>query len=118
MATQGIVSLVNEQGETLVKVICGCDGYNAEKLANWLKQHPTLDLPEIHHKAIEFDFGCNDDLVVMSANDVYFRGEDDLPDLYRQTFNDPKFNPRWQIGTAPYVEVVVMAGALTQRPPD
>ena len=118
MATQGIVSIVNEQGETLVKAICGCDGYNAEKLATWLKENPTLDLFEIHRKALELDFGCTDDLVVMSAKETYFLGDDDLPDLYRQTFSDPRCNPRWNIGTAPYVEVVVMAGVPTMRAPD
>lgn len=30
----------------------------------------------------------------------------DLPDVYRRTFEDPKWNPRWEFGTAEFVEVV------------
>lgn len=28
--------------------------------------------------------------------------------LYKETFQDPKFNPRWANGTADYTEVVII----------
>jgi hypothetical protein len=111
MATNGIVSLVNEQGETLVKCVCGCDGYNAKQVANWLKENQTLDIEAIYKQCLFLDFGCNDCLIVMDNKEHYFENErfsnDDLDELYCKTFGNPKFNPRWENGTAPHVEVVV-----------
>jgi uncharacterized Rmd1/YagE family protein len=113
MATNGIVSLVNKHGETLVKCICGCDGYNATDVAVWLKENQTLDIEAIYKQCLFLDFGCTGCLVVMDSKEHFFENErfqnDDLAELYCQTFSTPKFNPRWENGTAPYIEVVVFA---------
>jgi hypothetical protein len=39
---------------------------------------------------------------------IFSRRDDDLDGLYfdRLKFEDPRFNPRWDDGTADYVEVV------------
>lgn len=50
-------------------------------------------------------FGCPRCLVVMDEREALGAG-DELAPLYRQTFDDPRFNPRWQHGTAHHVEVV------------
>lgn len=122
MATNGIVSLVNEQGEMLVKCVCGCDGYNAEQVANWLKENQTLDIEAIYKQCLFLDFGCTGCLIVMNSKEHFFENErfsnDDLAELYCQTFNNPNFNPRWENGTAPHVEVVVHASVPTQRAGD
>lgn len=118
MATNGIVSIVNEQGEMLVKVICGCDGYNAEHVVKWLKENPTLDIEEIYTHSLTLDFGCEKCLVVMNATEEKILFDDELLNLYREKFTDPNFNPRWEAGTADYVELVVHASVPTRRPPD
>ncbi len=110
MATQGLVSLVNKQGRTLVKCVAGCDGYEAKQVAKWLKKHPTIDIGLIYKKCLELDFGCDGCLIVMNSSEHFFEGErfhnDDLAELYVKTFDNPRFNPRWDIGTCEYIEIV------------
>lgn len=110
MATNGIVSLVNDQGETLIKCICGCNGYNAERVANWLKENQTPTIEAIYKQCLSLNFGCTDCLIVMDSKEHYYDNDrfanSDLAELYCQTFNDPKFNPRWKNGTAAYIEII------------
>lgn len=105
MATQGVVSIA-KSGQTIIKAICGCNGYQAQELVNAVKgKHcDTLTLRSVYDAAREVAFGCRNCLVVMDQEEIIFNGE--LPDLYRKTFDDPEFNPRWENGTADCVEVV------------
>lgn len=50
-------------------------------------------------------FGCEDCLIVMDEDSVA-PSDEGLTPLYRSTFENPAFNPRWKQGTANYIEVV------------
>jgi len=105
MATQGLVT-VQHSGQVIMKIVAGCDGMIARKLANFLRTHWPLDIDEVYEMASAMGFGSPSCLIVMTADD--FRGGDidELPELYRSTFNRPDFNPRWAHGTADYFEIV------------
>lgn len=104
--TQGIVSVV-KNGEVILKIVAGSDGMNAGKLAPEIKKrNAVLSLEELHSLAIEVGFGCEKCLVVLGKESDFHMTEDDLPPLYRKTFSDPKFNPRWECGLADHVIVV------------
>jgi hypothetical protein len=104
MATQGIVSLVRD-GHVVAKVIAGCNGQEAENLATAIRQSGVQGAQEIYDLAISLHFGCEDCLVVMDRAGVV-SGEMEIGELYSQTFDQPEFNPRWNIGIADFVEVV------------
>lgn len=107
MATQGLISIVKD-GQVLVKAVAGCYGYNAPELAQELRKgllYPRA--AEIYNFCILHDFGCHGCLVVMDNTGIVI-AEDalDLDERYRNTFDDPRFNPRWELGTAEYTEIV------------
>jgi hypothetical protein len=173
MGTQGIVSVI-VGGKMEAKVIAGCNGQNAAKLADLIRNYTVEDelvtglkilgYPKLAAR-VELDpehapkkvmpsyfrlrplarqagFGCDDCLIVQAmhrgriAEDgtplpprlslfgisdlgaegeelEHRTGEDHLSKLYdrfKRTFDDPRFNPRWERGTAEYVEVVEIAG--------
>lgn len=101
--TNGIVSVL-KNGEVALKVVAGCDGYNADALAGLL----TPDThPEVAWRlALEAGFGCEDCLVVQHPGGDVYRGEGELNPLYRERFSDPRFNPRWECGLCGHVRVV------------
>lgn len=106
MGTQGVVS-VTRDGRTIIKVVAGCQGYMAEELAQVIKERRLPLGPEqVQRWAQIVGFGCPNCLVVMDEQEALGQDADELPALYRQTFDDPRFNPRWQRGTASHVEVV------------
>jgi len=118
MATQGILSIVHD-GRVLNKLVCGCNGQNVPQLATFLKEVYTsdellkLDVSELNKYAQGQKVGCEDCLVVMSENnlpnkfDIEYDGEiEDLADDYWGKYNDPRWNPRWDRGTADHVEVL------------
>lgn len=104
MATQAIISLV-KNGHTFIKIICGCNGYNAEKLVKTIKNSRPDNIQDIYKMALENKFGCEDSLVVMDSDNIIFNGDESVGPLYRKTFDNPSFNPRWDIGTA---EIVII----------
>lgn len=104
--TNGIVSVVKD-GNVLLKAVCGCDGYNAKSLAHLLRietEVPPLD--KVYDFAKSVGFGCNDCLVIQTIDDELYRGEGELHPRYREKFNDPNFNPRWERGICGCVEIV------------
>ena len=102
MATQAIVSLVKD-GHTCIKIICGCDGYNAEKLIKIIKDDKSDNIKDVYIAALENGFGCKDCLVVMDDKNIIFDGDESIDPLYRETFDNPSFNPRWKKGIADIV---------------
>jgi hypothetical protein len=118
MATQGLVSIVSDN-KVLMKIVCGCDGYNAPKLATELKRLSfPMDGKKAYHLARQFGFGCDKCLYIITETSIFGKDEDDCEvkdleqlgnfdsPLYRSTFNKAKFNPRWKIGTADYTIVI------------
>jgi hypothetical protein len=106
MATQGLVT-IRQGGRVVMKLIAGCSGMNAVELAaSLIKNKRVPSVVEAYNMAITHRFGEQSCLVVMSATEIEFRGDGELSDLYRKTFDQPGFNPRWAVGTADYTQVV------------
>ena len=95
-------------GKVAMKIVAGCDGMNARKVANAIKKLGRLpSLTEAYNIAQGIGFGSEESLVVSGVKKSKFKGSGEpLPRLYRQTFNQPRFNPRWKHGTADHIEVV------------
>lgn len=75
MTTQAIISLV-KNGNTFIKIICGCDGYNAEKLVKVLKDKKLNNIKDIYIMPLESGFGCKECLVVMNSENIVFDGDE------------------------------------------
>lgn len=99
MATLGLVTVMSEK-KVVMKIIAGSDGYFAPQLANKLKNSWPVDIKTAYEMARKIGFGGIEDLVVITESEVYFKGDEDISPLYRETFTQMKFNPRWEIGEA------------------
>jgi hypothetical protein len=114
MATQGILSVVGKKGKVKFKVVAGCNGFNVKNLAKMLKsvikKGTPLTAQTIYNMAQEVDLGCEDDLFVISDTEILPARDvaryDPFPELYRSTFELPKFNPRWECGIAAFTELI------------
>ena len=109
MSTQAVLSLVNSDGDVVIKTVVGCNGFNIDDMVNHIiSNSSTLSIESVYDLAIQVGFGCKDCLVVMdSTSQLSIHDDDELP-RYRETFNDPIFNPRWGKGTASYVQVIII----------
>lgn len=107
MATQGMVSVVSN-GSVVMKIIAGSDGYNAFKLAEWLKNHPDSNAEEVYQYSLTIHFGTRLNLVVQTSPENYLvdAESENLPDLYRLKFCDATFNPRWINGSVDHLFIV------------
>ena len=109
MATQGLVT-VKSGDKVLMKVVAGCDGNNAQKLADKLKDTWPVDAFKAYQLAQEVGFGDEDCLVAITISEAVSGGDkvgdEELGPLYRTTFQQPEFNPRWENGTADHVIVI------------
>lgn len=109
MATQGLVT-VKSGDEVLMKVVAGSNGCNAKKLANRLKGVWPLDALKAYKLAQKVKFGSVDCLTVITTSEMVFGGEkvddENLGPLYRTTFQQPEFNPRWENGTVEHMIVI------------
>lgn len=119
MSTQGICS-ITKRGETVFKIVAGCNGFNAPALAQSLRDNPTESRPEILARCRQVEFGCDRCLIIQGSPIDFYHSEFlDMGDwedtrLYRDKFSDPAFNPRWENGTAAYTEIVEQP---TNHPP-
>jgi hypothetical protein len=96
-----------KKGHTVIKIVCGCNGYNAEKLVKIIKDIQPEKIQYIYKIALENRFGCRECLVVMDNENIVFKGGDEeLGQLYRETFDNPSFNPRWNSGIADIVTIL------------
>lgn len=115
MATQGIVSILNCDGSMFFKVVAGSNGSNAAKLVEWAKATSgSILIEDVYKAALNLRFGSPCDLVVQESDGsfAYDGDEIDVIDgLYLDyaKFLAPHFNPRWEAGTADYVEVVTLS---------
>lgn len=105
MATQGLVTVI-DGGRVLMKVVTGSDGYNAKPVADRIRQSWPCTAQEAYQIALDGNFGNKDSLVVMTDSEVVSKTDEDLSPRYRETFQQPQFNPRWPQGTAGYTEEV------------
>lgn len=105
MATQGLVT-VRVKGEVVMKIVTGCNGYVAGTLANFVRANWPLTMDQAYDAALKLDFGNKDNLVVVTPDNIRFDSTEKLGRLYRSTFNQVEFNPRWKSGIPEYVEVI------------
>ena len=110
MATQGIRSIVDKNGNTVYKIIVGCSGNKetVDRVINKLKEQETLDISKVYAIALLNKLGCRDCLIVMDKSELLYKGRDCDSDfsLYFTTFNNPVFNPRWKYGTVDTIEII------------
>lgn len=106
--TQGLVTILRS-GKVVMKAVAGCEGYEGAKLTDAVVSgRIPLTLDAVYGEARRIGFGSPDDLVVWTADDDLRAFSDDLPPLYRPTFNQPRFNPRWESGFVYHLWVVEM----------
>jgi hypothetical protein len=108
MSTQGLLS-ITKRGQVVAKIVAGCNGYNIPSLAAAIRANPTTKAKELADLCNEHEVGCYRCLVIQLDRIEYFVPEDmefDGGKLWRENFSNPKFNPRWENGTAAYTEVV------------
>lgn len=92
--TNGVVSVLRG-GVMAMKIVVGCDGYNAKKLAESIQSAGKVPTPDqADSLAREHGFGCHDCRVIQTPARDHFSEE--LSPRYRETFNDPEANPRWE----------------------
>jgi hypothetical protein len=109
MATQGLVSIVRD-GKVQFKAIAGCNGMQSPTLAAAIRESPPETIDELALLCCGASFGCCDCTVIQGEAGVITSAKDELGPLYAEKFSDPRFNPRWYLGTADYVEVVELKG--------
>lgn len=110
MGTLGLVTIIRAD-KVRMKIVAGCNGMEAKTLADALRKMPTIpSLEEAYELAVQSGFCCPGHLVVINESDSYDRLDEDWDEvssnLYRQTFDQPEFNPRWIQGISDYTEVV------------
>jgi hypothetical protein len=81
----------------VVKVIVGCAGFNVAAFAGEVVKRKLTDLKHLELLADNVEFGCTSCRVLMDQNEI-LADADCVSDLYRQTFDQPMFNPRWECG--------------------
>ena len=108
MATQGMVSVVKDR-KVVLKAVCGCSGYNVDKVAQAIIEENIATIQALYDKAQQLRFGCESCRVVMDESEIVYTGGDVNP-LYRDTFHAPLFNPRWNEGYCYNTLVVIKEG--------
>lgn len=106
MATQGMVSIL-KNGETFIKIVVGCDGYNIDDFCQEIINKKTVNLTELYYMALKCDFGCGECLVVMNEEKILHPELESIDwSLYRNTFHNSNFNPRWESGITEYFKIL------------
>lgn len=103
--TQGLVT-VQKNGKVVMKIVAGNDGQQAKVVAKAIRKRWPVDIDAAYRLALSKGFGSVQSLVVITGSHHRYDGDDKLGPLYRRTFNQPKFNPRWAAGIADCTEIV------------
>jgi hypothetical protein len=117
MGIQGVLSIC-KGGEVTAKVVAGCNSKGIPALAAAIRATAKMPGPwELSVLCRKHKVGCDHCLVILTPEAVLLdateiKNPEELENrlsghkLYRETFSDPRFNPRWPRGTADFVEVV------------
>jgi len=129
LSTQGLISIINQDTkEVLVKIVAGSNGMyideaiekikpilNVVRLPSFLNRQERLQqlvskgsLSLIFNRCLTVPFGAEDDLVIYSSTCMVSNDPEEelFPSRWKDTFNIPEFNPRWDRGTAAYFKIV------------
>ncbi len=109
MATQGMIVIM--QGKVVLrKIVVGCNGYNAKRCSDVIRNRKFIDAINLEIAAEEAQFGCASCRVIQVSATEYFPSSMDLPDdvakLYRDKFMVARFNPRWSRGTVAHCQII------------
>ena len=127
MGTQAVVSLTDNYGRTLFKVVAGVNGANASAFAAKLRglyHWPTIR--HVYNLAAACELGSPSCLVVMTPRSCLYNpeepeqqegGEDELSPRYREKFPLPLVNPRWECGLADHSLMVRLRDTLIDSIP-
>jgi hypothetical protein len=96
MGTPGLVS-VKRGDKVVMKVIAGCNGQHAQKVANELLNSWPVGEYTAYKIAKDLGFGCINDLIVMTEKNIV-SPRDELSPHFRETFKEPDSNPVWREG--------------------
>lgn len=105
MATQGMITVLKNQ-MVVMKIIAGSNGQKSERVAQKIRKNWPLSIDEAYKIALKTGLGSKNCLVVLTADDCRYDGDDDLSELYRENFDQPSFNPRWRCGLVEHLEFV------------
>ncbi len=109
--TNGVVSIMRD-GHVIMKIVTGCDGSFAPKLARNIRQRWPMTIGEVYDTALRLKFGTVEHLVVITEEEVKVDDYTSRAEfcaehpLYAATFRNPAFNPRWEDGFAAFTEIV------------
>jgi hypothetical protein len=108
MATNAVISFVNEKKKTIVKIVVGSNGGEYANFVAELEEE-DLDIGDDNlENILELAIDYFDHVVVMSEKrHVSEDREEELHPRWRETFSDPWFNPRWEAGIASFVYVIM-----------
>ncbi len=117
MGTQAVVAVIDRSGKVLAKAVAGMDGQEAPRLAAEIRRLHLTKPSSIYEAALRVGFGHVESLVVQGPQENVYRGGDKLSNLYmdREKFQDPRFNPRWEHGTADHVELVQIGASKARK---
>lgn len=104
-ADSGMITFVRN-GEVVMKVISGIGGRNVIPIGKRMQDRWPISGEEAYEMAMESSLGNKYSLVVMTKDDIIYRGYDYPCDLYRESFELPDFCPRVLDGKIDNVEIV------------
>lgn len=107
--TNGIVVCI-ENGKVVLKLVVGCDGHivTGIHLANSLRVRRITAVDAAYAFACKYyRYGCTECRVCVSATEIRYDGEEEVPHIYRDTFDEITANPRYSLPSAGPMTVVV-----------
>lgn len=114
MSTQALVTLTRG-GKVTRKIVMGCNGGNAEALANAILKRKVEAPQQLLELAKECECACDGCIIVQSGPIELLPEGTDASTLYAQTFEQPTFNPRWSAGTAAFTFIVDLDARKVRR---
>lgn len=103
--TQGMIT-VKKGNKVLMKIIIGCNGMKVKTVAEEMRKNWPLSAKGAYDLAVRNGLDDTESLVVVTESEIHYEGSDDISPLYRTTFQQPKFNPRWECGIVECLEII------------
>lgn len=113
MATQGLLSVV-QNDEVKIKIVTASDGYYIPLLKAWIFDNPDATHQEIYDKALSY-FGDDSFLLQTGPTEFFKEVSYQLDPRWEKQFNNPNFNPRWDLGIAEYSETLDTKPSASQK---
>jgi len=89
MSTPGLVTVMSSENKVVMKILAGCNGSKAEKVANQLKKTWPISIDDVYKAAKKAGFGCTNCLVVVTSSEI----KHETGAICRKGFQRPKSHP-------------------------